>query len=123
MRKKTKEEETYLASENQWMILPKPPTLYELYEGLTKEHVRAARERKYECRTCKAPRNVIYSYLEFRKTNDSEQLIIIKHLAAFCKECNSFVQFVRNTPCRQQIMKEDEERTREKRKGRRRRAR
>lgn len=105
-KKPRREEADYLPPEYRWMIWPPAPTLYELKKGLTKEHVRQVRDRKYDCPTCKAPKNVIYSHIAFKKETKDRGLVESKHLCAFCRDCNTRIRFVRDTAARHQAMKE-----------------
>jgi len=100
------EESQELSKEDRWMIWPKPPTLWDLYKGMTKQHVREVRERKYLCKRCNAEQNVTYRYAHFKRIRKGEKEFESKHLAAWCVRCGYRVRFVRDTPARWVIMQE-----------------
>lgn len=124
--KTEREEELYVAPEDRWMIWPKPPTLFEQYKGLTREHVKQVVDKQYMCPKCKAMRNVLYSHLEFNKkvkTDQGDKIIHSKHLAAFCRICNTNIRWVKDTPARWQAMRERDNHTEARETRRRNRAR
>jgi hypothetical protein len=100
------EEAQELAPNERWMIWPKPPTLFELYKGLTKAHVKQVRDAQYLCKQCNAMRHVTYRYAHFNRINKGSAPVESKHLGAFCRQCNYRVRFVRDTPARWQVMNE-----------------